>query len=145
MSRITLVAVALGGVALFGLGWRFAPSSAPAMHARSQPAPATAPPRVAAPSEIDVLRGEIRAAVRPAPAPALAAEESAPDTGADDAAGLEVVETALRSGRWTAADRRALRGQMGAMSVAAREEALRQLVLAINAGELRPEPGAPLL
>jgi hypothetical protein len=143
MSRVTLVAVVLGGAALFAIGWKVAPSGAPAAPAQRQSAPAPAPPRAAAPSEIDVLRGEIRAAVRPAPAPVEA--EPTRDTGADDAAGLEVVEAAIRRGRWSSEDVRALRGRMNAMSPEAREEVMRQLTLAINAGELRPEPGAPLL
>lgn len=147
-QRIGLVLVGALGLAIGVLGTKLASSDVRANHVA--PGAQEAPGAVSqSPVDSSLLRAEIAGAVRSevrralAEAPTRAAEASPalpPERTAEQEAArvrsAEVIESAVRAGRWTDADRHALLTALPHLTREETEQTLRALARAINAGEL---------
>jgi hypothetical protein len=153
MSGARWIAGAAAAFALVAVGRLTAPAGAPTVIATTTATtPAVAQPRIVyAPTtarlddrDLDRLREALRPpAADPASAPAIApvAEPAAPERAQLDAAAAARIDAVVARGRWTAADHDALLADMIGMSQDGRAHVLSALVVAINAGQVRLDPG----
>ena len=69
-----------------------------------------------------------------------------PDVTAKVSSALQVVDEAVRLGRWSKADGQKLEGSLLGLDSESRQQIFRRLVQQVNAGKVRPEEGAfPLM
>jgi hypothetical protein len=124
------------------------PSGAVARDNRSAAAPMLAAAALRA-----AIREEVRSAVHdevaaaasaaPGPAPEPVAKEPPPPTASYEQAKAHVVAR-LTQGSWSNADREQLHDLLGEMTDAERIEVIRQVIVAVNKGQLRVQVKGPL-
>jgi hypothetical protein len=142
VGTIAAVAGFLGGRAT-------APAPRPTAPARASADARPAPVCVARLSELDLqrLRDEVAAAVKPAapePAAAKPAPATPPERGAATTDAHQVIDAAVARGRWTDDDAQQLRNVLAPLPPDEQFEVTRSLAVAVNSGSLRIETlGAP--